>query len=77
MENERIGSWITAGPEQKTDIVLSLTHSENMILSFLWLSSLSLNNKQKKYELHSQRIWATISPEEIVVWRNECMNISC
>lgn len=38
-------------------------HSESTILSFLWLLSLSLYNKQKKYELHSQRIWASISLE--------------
>lgn len=47
IENERIACWITAGPEQKTYCFVH-AHSENMILSFLWLFSLSLSTINKR-----------------------------
>jgi len=44
--------WITAGPEQKTDIVPRALREHD---SQFYDIPLSLHNKQKKYELHFPR----------------------
>lgn len=62
-ENERIVCWITAGPEQKTDILSCTLTVRTWYCHFYYFFLCLYYNKQKIYELHSLEIWASISPQ--------------
>lgn len=76
-ENERIASWITAEPEQNTDIVPRTftlrTWYCHFYDFFLCLSTINKRNMNSIPEESEPQF----PPKEIAVSRNVCMNISC
>lgn len=72
IENERVVGLLLAQNRKQTQLHPRSLREHDIVI-FMTPLSVSLLDKHKKYELHSQRFWASISSDEMAVWGNRDM----